>query len=133
MRTAPRGLFLIFYIVDIAFILYWVITYFHLLPPTLLYKDYTDPILVDWNWSFFPIDMFISISGLHTIRLYRYKSNRWVFFALGSLVLTMSSGLMAISFWIYHNDFDLGWWIPNLFLLFYPIFYLNKLFKILTL
>jgi hypothetical protein len=50
-----------------------------------------------------------------------------------SLLLTLCSGLMAISFWIYHNDFDLGWWIPNLFLLFYPMFYLNKLYKILTL
>jgi hypothetical protein len=48
-------------------------------------------------------------------------------------LLTLCSGLMAISFWIFHKDFDWGWWIPNLFLLFYPVFYLNKMFKILTL
>jgi hypothetical protein len=99
----------------------------------VLYKDYTNSILVAWNWSFFPIDMLISISGLNTIRLYRKNSNLWVFFALGSLFLTFCSGLMAISFWIFHNDFDLAWWIPNLFLLIYPIFYLNKLYEILTL
>jgi hypothetical protein len=131
MKSAPGGLFIIFFIVDIAFIIYWWTTYFHLLPPSLLYKDYTNKVLVDWNWSFFPIDMLISISGLNTIRLYRNKSNQWVLFALGSLFLTFCSGLMAISFWIYHNDFDLGWWIPNMFLLFYPLFYLNKVYKIL--
>jgi hypothetical protein len=133
MKSAPKGLFIIFFIVDIAFIIYWAITYLNLLPPAVLYKDYTNSILVAWNWSFFPIDMLISISGLNTIRLYRKNSNLWVFFALGSLFLTFCSGLMAISFWIFHNDFDLAWWIPNLFLLIYPIFYLNKLYEILTL
>jgi len=131
--SAPKGLFAIFFVVDIAFILYWTITYFHLLPPALLYRDYTNPILVDWNWSFFPIDMLISASGLLSIQLYRSKSKKWVLFALVSLLLTLCSGLMAISFWIFHKDFDWGWWIPNLFLLFYPVFYLNKMFKILTL
>ncbi|MFN5225194.1 MAG: DUF5360 family protein, partial [Bacteroidota bacterium] len=72
--SAPKGLFAIFFVVDIAFILYWTITYFHLLPPELLYRDYTNPILVDWNWSFFPIDMLISASGLLSIQLYRSKS-----------------------------------------------------------
>ena len=57
MRSAPKGLFIIFFIVDIAFIIYWAITYLHLLPPAFLYKDYTNSILVDWNWSFFPIDL----------------------------------------------------------------------------
>ena len=133
MRSAPKGLFVIFFIVDIAFIIYWAITYLYLLPPEFLYNDYTNSILVDWNWSFFPIDMLISISGLLTIWLYRNNSNRWVFFALASLFLTLSSGLMAISFWVYHNDFDMGWWLPNMFLLFYPIFYLNKFYKISTL
>jgi hypothetical protein len=131
MKSSPRGLFTIFFIVDIAFIIYWVITYFHLLTPELLYKDYTNQILVDWNWSFFPIDMLISLSGLSSIRLFKNKSKEWVLFALGSLFLTMCSGLMAISFWVYHHDFDLGWWIPNLFLLVYPIFYLKKIYTIL--
>jgi hypothetical protein len=127
MKPAPKGLFQIFFVVDIGFIIYWTITYLHLLPQELLYKDYTNSILVDWNWSFFPIDMLISTSGLNAIRLFRKGSNTWVFFALVSLFLTMSSGLMAISFWTFHRDFDLGWWLPNLFLLIYPVFYLRNL------
>lgn len=129
MKPAPKGLFIIFYLVDFAFICYWAITCLQFLPPEFLYKDYKDPIMVDWNWSFFPIDMLISLSGLNSIRLYRKGSDHWIFFAIASLFLTMCSGLMAISFWIFHNDFDLGWWAPNLFLLFYPMLYLNKLHK----
>ena len=132
MTTAPRGLFIIFFIVDIGFIIYWLITYFHLLPPAYLYNDYTNPVLVDWNWSFFPLDMLISLSGLNSIRLYKKKSSQWALYALGSLFLTFCSGLMAISFWIFHNEFDLSWWIPNLFLLIYPLFYLKKVYKGLT-
>jgi hypothetical protein len=130
MKQAPIGLFTIFFIVDLGFIAYWFITYFHFLPPELLYNDYKNPLMVDWNWSFFPIDMLISLSGLQSIRLYQSKSVHWIFFALGSLFLTMCSGLMAISFWIYHNDFDLVWWLPNLFLLIYPFFYLNKVYRL---
>ena len=44
MRSAPKGLFIDFFIVDIAFIMYWAITYLHLLPPLFLYKDYTNSI-----------------------------------------------------------------------------------------
>jgi hypothetical protein len=127
--SAPKGLFLVFLLVDVSFIVYWAITYLHLLPPEFLYKDYTNPVLVDWNWSFFPIDMLISISGLHSIRLYRKHSDQWVLFAFVSLILTMCSGLMAISFWIFHNDFDLAWWLPNIFLLLYPLYYLGKVYK----
>lgn len=127
MKPAPKGLFHLFFLVDIGFILYWTITYFHLLPPEWLYKDYTNPILVDWNWSFFPIDMLISFSGLNSIRLYRKQSASWSFFAISSLYLTLCSGLMAISFWVFHQDFDMTWWIPNLFLLGYPVYYIRKL------
>jgi hypothetical protein len=131
MRSAPKGLFPIFFIVDIGFIFYWTITYLNLVPPEFLYKDYSNPLMVDWNWSFFPIDMLISLSGLNSIRLYKTNSAHWVIFALGSLTLTMCSGLMAISFWWYHKDFDPAWWLPNLFLLVYPFFYFNKTYKIL--
>ena len=130
MKPYPKGLFTLFLMVDIAFILYWLITYLQLLPPAFLYQDYTNPILVSWNWSFFPIDMLVSISGLVSFWLYRSASPQWTFFALLSLVLTVCSGLMAISFWIFRNDFDPGWWLPNLFLMIYPIFYIPKLNKL---
>ncbi|MFN7823308.1 MAG: DUF5360 family protein, partial [Bacteroidota bacterium] len=60
---------------------------------------------------------------------YRSKSKQRVLFALVSLLFTLCSGLMAISFWIFHKDFDWGWWIPNLFLFLYPLFYMNKIRK----
>jgi hypothetical protein len=40
---------------------------------------------------------------------------------LVSLVLTTASGLMAIAFWTLRGDFSLAWWIPNLYLLLFPI------------
>ena len=131
MKTAPKGLFTVFYLVDLGFIAYWVITYFHLLPYELLYNDYTNPILVDWNWSFFPIDMMISLSGLVSIRLHQKKLQQWKFFAFSSLLLTVCSGLMANSFWSYRLDFNLTWWIPNLFLLLYPLFYVRKMSELM--
>jgi hypothetical protein len=38
-----------------------------------------------------------------------------------SLVATSISGLQALSFWALRGDFDLGWWLPNLFLFLWPL------------
>ena len=110
-----------FLLVDIGFILYWVITYLSLIPAELLYSDYHNPLLVVWNWSFFPIDILVSITGLTTLYLLNQKKREWKYFAIMSLCLTHASGLMAISFWSMQRWFDLSWWIPNLYLLLYPI------------
>jgi hypothetical protein len=115
--------------VDIAFILYWSITALHLLPPDLLYNDYTNPILVHWNWSFFPLDMFISATGLYSVFLSSQRNEKWRIFALISLILTSVSGLQAISYWILAADYDLTWWLPNLFLLLYPFAFFNGIIK----
>ncbi|MFM2269175.1 MAG: hypothetical protein RL757_2616 [Bacteroidota bacterium] len=118
-----------FLFVDIAFILYWSITALHLLPPDLLYNDYTNPILVHWNWSFFPLDMFISATGLYSVFLSSQRNEKWRIFALISLILTSVSGLQAISYWILAADYDLTWWLPNLFLLLYPFAFFNGIIK----
>lgn len=112
--------------VDIGFILYWTITAFHLIPPEYLYNDYNNPLLVDWNWSFFPLDMLVSATGLGSLWLWRKGSERWRTFALISLILTSVSGLQAIAFWVLRSDYDPTWWIPNLFLLVYPLFFIRK-------
>jgi hypothetical protein len=39
------------------------------------------------------------------------------------------SGLQAISYWVLAHDYDPTWWIPNLFLLIYPVFFIPKLVK----
>ncbi|MDP4092666.1 MAG: DUF5360 family protein [Bacillota bacterium] len=114
---------------DIFFILYWSVTVMHLIPEEFLYKDYNNPILVTWNWSFFALDMFISLTGITSIILNKLKIEIWKQLTVISLTLTFCSGLQAISFWAIQQDFDLVWWIPNLFLLVYPIVFMFKYFS----
>lgn len=115
-----------FLIVDIGFILYWLITLFKLIPPEHLFNDYQNPILVAWNWSFLPLDLLISATGLTSVYLYNQEREGWRSLALISLVLTSCSGLQAIAFWVIRADFDPFWWGPNLFLLIYPLFFIPK-------
>lgn len=112
---------------DIGFILYWLITIFHLIPPDQLFRDYTNPILIHWNWSFFPLDILISATGLSSLWLYYKKRPTWLPLAIISLTLTSVSGLQAIAFWAFAQDFNWSWWVPNLFLLIYPLYFLFHL------
>ncbi len=118
-----------FLITDIGFILYWLVTALHLIPESWAFKDYTNPILVAWNWSFFPLDMCISATGLSSIYLYGKKNQLWKKLSLISLVLTFCSGLQAIAFWALRLDFDISWWSVNLYLLVYPLFFIGRVVK----
>jgi len=122
-------LMIFFLITDIGFILYWGITILGLIPQEYLYQDYTNQLLVTWNWSFFPLDILISITGFISLHLLRKKNDRWKLAALISLILTFCSGLQAIAFWTIKLDFDISWWIPNLYLLIYPLFFIPSLLK----
>ena len=122
-----------FLVVDVGFILYWTVTLLHLIPETYLFKDYEDPILVAWNWSFLPLDLFVSATGLGSLVLLRQGDPAWRSFALISLVLTFCSGLQALAFWTLRADFDPVWWLPNGFLLLYPLFFIPKVLDTLTL
>jgi hypothetical protein len=106
---------------DLTFILYWLVTALHWIPPSWAFNGYENPILVAWNWSFLPLDLLVSASGLGALHLYRKNDIRWRRLVLVSLTLTMCSGLQAISYWTVRREFDIGWWIPNMFLLIYPI------------
>jgi hypothetical protein len=124
----PRLLRPLFLVVDLGFIAYWAITLAGVIPAEYLFKDYDDPILQAWNWSFLPLDLGISATGLAALR--RARTGRaWRSLAIVSLVLTPCSGLMAVSFWALRGDFDPAWWAPNLFLLLYPLFYLPRLMR----
>jgi len=112
---------------DLGFIVYWTITLFHLIPAAYLFKDYTDPVLVSWNWSFLPLDICISATGLASVQLYHRGHALWSTLALVSLVLTFCSGLQALAFWAIRADFDLVWWFPNAFLLIYPLVFIPRL------
>ena len=118
-----------FLIIDLGFITYWLITALHFIPAEYLYNDYKNPVLVNWNWSFFPLDMLVSGSGLFSIYLFQKSNPKWKVSALISLILTSISGLQAISYWILANDFDPTWWLPNLFLLVYPLFFIPKIVR----
>ena len=53
----------------------------------------------------------------------------WRNLALVSLTLTSCSGLMAVCFWTFRGDFDPGWWLPNLFLLIYPLWFIDNIYR----
>ena len=126
-REMPRILRALFLLVDVGFIAYWAISALHLLPAAWAFKDYADPTLSAWNWSFLPLDLAVSSTGLPSVMLARRADRRWRPLAIASLSLTMASGLQALSFWALRGDFDWFWWIPNLFLLLYPLPFLRAL------
>ena len=126
-KSKMKSLKYFFIAVDFGFIAYWTITAFHLIPDVYLYNDYKNPILVNWNWSFFPLDIFVSTTGLYSLFLYRKDNVKWKTYSLISLILTSVSGLQAVSYWTLAKETDLTWWIPNLFLLLYPLFFIPKL------
>ena len=98
---------------DIGFILYWLLTALALIPREYAFNDYKNPLIVAWNWSFLPLDLLISATGLVAVYLHRKGNSSWLILALVSLVLTVPSGLNAIAFWVIRRDFDLMWWLPN--------------------
>lgn len=121
-----RALRIAMLLTDVGFIAYWVITVLHIVPPAYLFKDYADPLVVAWNWSFLPLDLLISATGLASLWLQRRGDRRWPAWTLVSLVLTSCSGLMALAFWALRRDFDPTWWVPNGVLLVYPIVFVRR-------
>ena len=122
------------FITDIGMLLYWSLTILLALkllniPGDWLFKDYDDPRVMAWNWSFLPIDIALSVTGLKSLQLEKQNSDAWRMWAVVSLTLTVCAGLMAISYWVFVKDFDLSWWIPNLFLMVWPIPFILKLAK----
>ena len=120
------SLFYLLVITDLGFILYWAITFSGLIPSEYMYKDYTNPILQSWNLSFIPIDLLSSIAA--TISIIQFKrTNKFGLFVFVPLTMIHCSGLMAISFWFIRNDFDWSWWVPNLFLMIWPLYFIVRL------
>jgi hypothetical protein len=126
MSRPLRSLLLI---TDIGFILYWSLTTFVAfgvvtIPEAWLFKDYHDPNMVAWNWSFMPLDMLASLTGLFALSA-ASRGAAWHRLALISMTLTACAGFMAISFWSFQRSFDLNWWLPNLFLMLWPLLLLH--------
>ena len=119
-------------ITDGLFLLYWtlaVLSELSLLQvsPELMYADYRDPRVVAWNWSFFPLDLVFSITGLAAVRASARGNAIWKPLALVSLTLTMTAGGMAISYWIILGEYDPFWFVPNLVLVLWPLVFIPEL------
>lgn len=119
-------------ITDFGMLAYWSVTGLLALsiisvPGEWLFKDYHDARVMAWNWSFLPLDLLLSVTGLWALRLERNGNPNWQIWTTISLTLTSCAGLMAISYWVLVQDFDVGWWIPNLFLMLWPIPFLAQM------
>lgn len=125
----PRILKFFMLVTDLAFISYWTLAAlmasgWAAIPSDWLYSNYADRTITQWNWSFLPLDITLSIIGLTSVYLARRGDERWRFLAIISLTLTIAAGLMAISFWAIRREFDIGWWIANLYLIVWPLAFL---------
>jgi hypothetical protein len=108
-------------VTDVGFIVYWLLIVTRALPPELMFDDYEVPAVAAWNWSFLPLDVAISVTGLLALRaLRRGRASARVLLPV-SLTLTSVSGGMALAFWAIAGDFDIAWWAPNASLLIFPI------------
>lgn len=132
MSPMPKGLRPLMVGTDIAMLGYWLLMIaagagIVDLPPEAMYRDYDNPLVVSWNWSFLPIDVAFAVTGLLAARMARRGDPRWRGWALVSLTLTACAGGMAIAFWTLTGDFEPSWWAPNLFLMIWPLAYLPRL------
>lgn len=109
---------------EVGMLLYWAIAGlsamgFLAIPPDWMYSDYRNPVIIAWNWSFFPIDVIFAVSGLIATfgHMKPQSRERLQIFAL---TLMFCAGLMAISFWVIRGSFSPFWWGVNIWLMLLP-------------
>lgn len=124
-------------VTDLTFLAYWALTAlfalrFIDLPPDLLYSNYHDPRVVGWNWSFFPLDVAFSVTGLVAVRMASRGDSGWRPWALVSLTLSSTAGLMAISYWLILWEIEPTWFGINLALFLWPLIYIKELMRELS-
>lgn len=129
MMASIRGLRPLLWLTDLGFLTYWLITALGWLPPQWAYSEYRNPLMVAWNWSFAPLDLLASASGLMALELLRRKDARAFPILIVTLTLTFCAGLQAIAFWAIRGDLDLTWWLPNIFLMVYPLWFLARIIR----
>ena len=117
---------------DIAFLSYWLAAAMNQagvihIPADWMYADYKSPQVAAWNWSFLPLDVAFSGIGLYAVRAARRGDPLWRPLTLMSLVLTQVAGLMAVAYWSLLGQFDPMWFLPNLALVIWPVFFLPGL------
>jgi hypothetical protein len=130
----PRPLAIALTLTDLLFITYWAISaaavagLIHL-PATLMYEGYGQPNVTAWNWSFLPLDLAFSATGLAAVRAASRQNPLWRPLALISLLLTAVAGGMACAYWTLLGSFDPAWFLPNLLLLIWPALFISPLVR----
>jgi hypothetical protein len=104
--------------IDLGFILYWTLIILRALPAEAMFTGYEKPEVQAWNWSFLPLDILASLTGIVGNTFKRLNSKVLITI---SLALTSVAGGMAICYWALLGDFEISWWAPNLFLLLFPL------------
>ena len=109
--------------IDLGFITYWLLISLQILPAEAMFTGYETPEVQAWNWSFLPLDILASLTGIlgNTTKRLDKKTLLTI-----SLVLTSVAGGMAIGYWAFIGNFELSWWLPNLVLLLFPIWPLTN-------
>ncbi|MEU5873568.1 DUF5360 family protein [Glycomyces sp. NPDC047369] len=100
---------------DLGFLGYWVATALGFLSVG------GGRLMHDWNWSFIGLDIAAISTGLLSVHLSRRGAPSATALMVISLTLTSAAGLMAVNFYMLRGDFDPMWWIPNLWLLAFPM------------
>ncbi len=127
-----RSLAIAFTATDIAFLLYWTVSglmqggVIHA-PRDWMYAHFDRPDVVAWNWSFLPVDLAFSLTGLSAVAAARRGDPVWRPLALLSLAFTMVAGGMAVGYWTIQREFEPTWFLPNLALMVWPILFLPGL------
>lgn len=107
--------------VDAGLVIYWMAVLADVIPTEQAFRDYANPVVQAWNWSFFPLDILAAILGFVGVYLTRRTNPLGEIVLTAGLTLTFCAGFMAISFWAYYGDFNLAWWVPNGFLMAIPL------------
>jgi hypothetical protein len=127
-----RSLSVAITVTDVAFLLYWALAALGQfgvveIPPEWMYANYDRPDVIAWNWSFLPMDLAFSFFGLKAVAAARRGDRVWRSYAIVSLTLTMAAGGMAVSYWAILREFDPSWFLANLALVVWPLFFMRRL------
>ena len=106
---------------DVAFLAYWTLVTVRLLPAGLMFAEYAEPRVRAWNWSFLPLDVAASLTGLAAARSAARGSPEAPTRLALSLGLTATAGGMAVAYWLLRGQLDPLWLAPNAFLLLFPL------------
>ena len=120
-------------ITEVGMLAYWVFASLVVLnvlnvSPEFMYSDHENPMIVSWNWSFFPLDILFAIAGLVSRFATLHRRHKELLCVV-SLSLMFCAGLMAISFWAIEQFHDPFWWGINLWLVLLSTVVLINKFK----